>query len=175
MLFGRVRRKLCVDSWYREGIKMSLEPSDYSAARNGEEETWGTAYFIWLQWNRLIFVDVLDNPYFVAKWALKFFNDYQIAQLPQIALVLQSQHQTSEERRGSYRQKLSIRLTGKWTSGAGKGQIQCWTGIIIWKTQKLCGDNSKGSMFWNFLLQYSDTLYYKASSTSWVMTEWFLL
>ena len=67
MLFGRVRRKLCVDSWYREGIKMSLEPSDYSAARNGEEETWGTAYFIWLQWNRLIFVDVLDNPYFVAK------------------------------------------------------------------------------------------------------------
>lgn len=132
MLFGRVRRKLCVDSWYREGIKMSLEPSDYSAARNGEEETWGTAYFIWLQWNRLIFVDVLDNPYFVAKWALKFFNDYQIAQLPQIALVLLSPHQTSEERRGSYCQKLSIRLTGKWTSGAGKGQIQCWTGIIIW-------------------------------------------
>ena len=32
-----VCRKLCVDSWYREGIKMSLEPSDYSAARNGEE------------------------------------------------------------------------------------------------------------------------------------------
>ena len=106
---------------------------------------------------------------------LNFFHDYQIAKLPQIALVLQSPHQTSEERRGSYRQKLSIRLTGKWTSGAGKGQIQCWTGIIIWKTQKLCGDNGKGSMFWNFLLQYSDTLYYKASSTSWVMTEWFLL
>ena len=34
-------------------------------------------------------------------------------------------------------------------------------------TKTVWWQRDKGSMFWNFLLQYSNTLYYKASSTSW--------
>lgn len=139
----------------------------------------------------------MDNPYFVAKWALKVFHDYQIAQFPQIALVLQSPHQTGEEWRGSYRLKLSIRLTGKWTSGAGNGQIQY--SMLDWdnnlkpygtsrtvevamgkksvsnlKDTKLCGDKAARAIFLNFFYLRNPI----PSITRWVPPhdrKWFLL